>query len=322
MPGILTSIKTTSDNGVIVGGLTDNIDGDVNCNSELFNATAWLIKLDSVNNIEWQQCYGGTYTENILDIKSTNDGGYILLGLTNSNDGDVSGFHGTPGSYYNLDIWVIKIDSIGTIEWQRCLGGTKNENPVFIKITPEGNYIVGGTTNSHDGDVSGNHSIGDFFDQWIVKLNSEGNIIWQQCIGSTWDNSISDAAILSESEMINIGGTPENNDGDVLCDYKGDEDVWMYKLIDTTVNLNETKINSKIKVYPTPASSLLNIEFPENYDIHGTSVEIIDMNGKLIMRTAVTSTSVQLSIGKLNKGLYLIKIQNNKTITSRRIIVQ
>ncbi len=61
-------IATTADGGVIVGGLTDN--GDVLCNTEPFNATALLIKLDSANNIEWQQCYGGSYTENIIDLKN------------------------------------------------------------------------------------------------------------------------------------------------------------------------------------------------------------------------------------------------------------
>ncbi len=98
-------IATTPDAGVIVGGLTDN--GDVFCNTEPFNATAWLTKLDSANNIEWQQCYGGSYTENIIDLKTTNDGGYVLLAITNSNDGDVSGFHGIAGTPYNFDIWVI-----------------------------------------------------------------------------------------------------------------------------------------------------------------------------------------------------------------------
>ncbi len=314
------SIKATSDNGVIVGGLTDNIDGDINCNSELFNATAWLIKLDSVNNIEWQQCYGGSYTENILDIKSTDDGGYILLGLTNSNDGDVSGFHGLPGQYDNFDTWVIKTDSIGTIEWQRCLGGTKLEHQDFIKKTPEGNYLVGSMTNSHDGDVTGNHSTGDFYDQWIVKLNTQGDIIWQQCIGSGWNNGLSDAAILSESDMIIIGSTPENNEGDVLCDFKGGSDVWIYKLIDTTVDINETEINSKIKVYPNPVSSRLNIELPENFNMNGTSIQIIDMNGRLVLRTKPVSFSETFDISKFIKGFYLIKIQNSKTVVTRRII--
>ncbi len=315
-------IATTPDGGVIVGGLTDN--GDVFCNTEPFNATAWLIKLDSANSIEWQQCYGGSYTENIIDLKTTNDGGYILLGLTNSNDGDVSGFHGQPGGPpYNFDIWVLKVDSIGGIEWQRCLGGTGNDNPDFIKLTPEGNYIVGGRTNSNNGDVSGNHSIGEYFDQWIVKLNPQGTILWQQCIGSSWDNALHDASVLSESEIIIIGSTPENNDGDVSCDFKGDGDAWVYKLIDTTVSITESELfNTEIKVYPNPANTLLNIDFPYDYKIQNTTIEILDINGKIVLSTQPLSVAIQLSIKKLNKGIYLVKIQNDRAFITRKIIIQ
>ncbi len=81
--------------------------------------------------------------------------------------------------------------------WQRCLGGTKNENADFIKITPEGNYIVGGTTNSNDGDVSGNHSLNNDYDNWLVKLNENGEIIWQQCIGSEHSNKQRDIEFLN-----------------------------------------------------------------------------------------------------------------------------
>ncbi len=314
-------IATTPDGGVIVGGLTDN--GNVFCNTEPFNATAWLTKLDSVNNIEWQQCYGGSYTENIIDLKTTNDGGYVLLAITNSDDGDVSGFHGATGTNDNFDLWVIKTDSIGVIEWQRCLGGTKNENADFIKTTPEGNYIIGGTTNSNDGDVSGNHSTGDYYDQWIVKLNPQGMIMWQKCIGSGWNNSLSDASILSESEIILIGSTPENNDGDVSCNFKGGGDAWMYKLIDTTVNINELELyNSKIKVYPNPAGSVLNINFPQNIDTKNTFVEIIDINGRTLLKSKSLSALSQLDISKINSGIYLVKIQNDKTFITRKIIIE
>jgi len=209
------------------------------------------------------------------------------------------------------------------MEWQRCLGGTNNENADFIKITPEGNYIVGGTTNSNDGDVSGNHSIGDYYDQWLVKLNPQGMIMWQKCIGSSWNNSLSDASILSESEIILIGSTPENNDGDVSCDFKGGGDVWLYKLIDTTVNINELELyNSKIKVYPNPAGSALNISFPENMDIRETYVEIIDINGRTLLKTKPLSDITQLDISKLKSGIYLVKIQNDRTFITRKIIIQ
>lgn len=317
-------ITATDDGGVIVGGLIDDTDGDITCNQEPWNITAWVVKLDSTNNIEWQQCYGGTYTESVVDIKATSDGGYIMLGLTNSNDGDVSGFHGTPGTHYYFDIWVIKTDSIGVIEWQRCLGGKKDEHPYFIEITPEGDYIIGGETNSNDGDVSGNHSLYNNDDNWLVKLNETGDIIWQQCIGSVLTNNHRGIKIINEGEFIVIGTSGNlNNSGDVSCDFKGGSDVWMYKLIDTTVGINELEMyNSKIKVFPNPAGSVLNINFPENIDFRKTFIEIIDINGRIILKSKSLSVLNQLDISKLVSGIYLVKIQNDKAFITRKIIVE
>ena len=316
-------IISTNDGGVIVGGLIDDIDGDITCNTEPWQNTAWVVKLDSVNNIEWQQCYGGTYTENVIDIKTTIDGGYIMLGLTNSNDGDVTGFHGIPGQTGIGDIWVIKIDNIGNIEWQYCLGGTDADNPEFIEITPEGNYLIGGNTNSNNGDVSGNHSTSGYFDQWVVKLNPEGTIMWQKCFGSTWNEDIVGAFIISEAEIIIIGSTSKNNSGNVSCNFKGEGDTWMYKIIDTTVGISESGLNNpEIKIYPNPASKVLNIDFPNNYNIENTNIEMIDMNGNSILISKPLSISAQLDIKKLHKGLYVVKIQKENALITKRIIVQ
>jgi hypothetical protein len=317
-------ITSTNDGGIIVGGIINDTDGDITCNQEPWNKTAWVVKLDSMNNIEWQQCYGGTYTESVVDIKSTNDGGYILLGLTNSNDGDVTDLHGIPGTNDNFDIWVIKTDSIGNIEWQHCLGGTHFDNAEFIEITPQGNYLVGGSTNSHDGDVSGNHSLNNNFDNWLIKLDSDGVILWQRCFGSISSNKQRGIYVISEMEFIIIGSPgSENNSGDVSCDLKGNIDVWMYKIIDTTVGINELELNnSEINIYPNPASKVLNIDFPNNYNIENTNIEIIDMNGKTILKSKPLSISTQLNIKKLNYGLYLVKIQKDNALITKRIIIQ
>ncbi|MBE9485174.1 MAG: hypothetical protein IMY74_10025, partial [Bacteroidetes bacterium] len=177
-------ILPTSDGGYIAGGFTTSTDGDVTCeNPTLMQCDNWIVKLDSLNNIQWEHCYGGSHNETALDIKETTDNGYIIVGGTLSDDGDVTGFHGVAGAYY--DIWVFKIDSIGNLEWQRCLGGTKSEGRAEITITDNGEYIINGFTASNDCDVSGNHSTPGYPDIWILKIDSEGELLWQQCFGSS-----------------------------------------------------------------------------------------------------------------------------------------
>src|SRR2546425_152260 len=80
------------------------------------------------------------------------------------------------------------------IEWQRCLGGsgTEDSNPNLLQCivqTFDGGYVIAGSTNSTDGDVSGLHDSSNG-DMWVVKLSSSGAIQWQRCLGGR-GNSIS-----------------------------------------------------------------------------------------------------------------------------------
>lgn len=115
--------------------------------------------------IQWQKTLGGTTDDGVTSIQQTTDGGYVITGSSTSNDGDVTGHHGTIGYF---DYWVVKLDSAGSIEWQKSLGGTDHDVANSIQQTADGGYIVAGGSESNDGDVTGNH--GGWGDYWIVKL--------------------------------------------------------------------------------------------------------------------------------------------------------
>lgn len=174
------SIQQTSDGGYIVCGLVHANGGDVSGLHDTLQAgytDAWIVKLDTVGNIQWQHCYGGSYGDYAKDIIQTSDGGYAFTGATGSNDYDVSGNHGGV-----TDVWLVKISGNGLLQWQKCLGGSANDVGVSLHQTADGGYIIGGRTDSNDGDVSGNHSAGQF-DAWVVKTDSTGNLQWQRCYG-------------------------------------------------------------------------------------------------------------------------------------------
>src|SRR5689334_1581411 len=77
--------------------------------------------------IEWQKCLGGSFGDNATSIIQTADGGYAVAGTTESNDGDV-----TTVNHGGLDIWVVKLNSSGVIEWQKSLGGSDEDSPTSI----------------------------------------------------------------------------------------------------------------------------------------------------------------------------------------------
>ena len=181
----------------------------------------YTVKLNAQVSIDWQKCLGGTKREYLYSIIQTSDGGYMVSGWSASNDGDVSGNHG------GEDIWVLKLNATGAIQWQKCLGGSQNERLRSIQQTADGGYILSSTTTSNDGDVSGNNGLTDI---WIVKLNSAGSILWQKSLGSTNDDDEGWLSILPTSDGGYIVSVyTYSNNGDISGNHGG-QDAWIVKL--------------------------------------------------------------------------------------------
>jgi hypothetical protein len=156
-----SSIQQTSDGGFIVAGSSNSTNGDVSGNHGGYDY--WIVKLDSHAFIEWQKSLGGSNDDYATSIHQTTDGGFIVAGYSNSNDGDVSGNQG------DYDYWIVKLGAAGNIEWRKCLGGSGNDQAYSIQQISDSAYIVGGSSSSSDEDVSGNHGGKDY---WIVKLQT------------------------------------------------------------------------------------------------------------------------------------------------------
>ncbi len=224
------SIIQTLDGGYVVAGQTSSTNGDVSGNNG--SSDFWVVKLDSNGYIEWQKCFGGSDSDVASSIDQTTDEGYVVTGTTGSIDGDVSGNH----TQYYTDIWVVKMDAAGEIQWQRCFGGTSYEEGASVSETSDGGYIVAGKAHSIDGDVVGNHSYADMCppschsDMWLIKLNAEGNLIWSKCYGGTNDEYASAVRQTTDGGFIVIG-TAESSNGDVSGIHSGlgYEDMWVVK---------------------------------------------------------------------------------------------
>jgi len=178
------SIVPTPDGGSVIGGNAMSTDGDITCQHDTLGWwDFWLVRLDSAGNIQWTQCYGGSQTEISFDMKPTSDGGYILCGYALSTNGDVTGNHGGG----NADVWIVKVDAAGVLQWQKCYGGAVMERAREIIQTQDGGYAFIGATNSNSGDVSGHHDTAET-DIWVGKIDSIGTLQWQKCLGGTsWD---------------------------------------------------------------------------------------------------------------------------------------
>jgi len=216
------SIQQTTDGGYIIAGYSGSNDGDVTGNHGMNDC--WIVKLTSEGVIDWQKSLGGSNKDQANSIQQTTDGGYIIAGFSGSNDGDVTGNH---GSY---DYWVVKLTSTGDIEWEKSLGGSDIDQANSIQQTTDGSYIIAGFSYSNDGDVSGNHGGADY---WIVKLTSTGDIDWQMSLGGSGNDLAKSVQKTVTSGNYIIAGYSNSNDGDVSGNH-GERDYWIVLLISET----------------------------------------------------------------------------------------
>ena len=213
-------IINSRDGGYVVVGNSASINGDFSINHG--NLDIWVVKLDAVGNTVWQNLIGGPGWDEANSIVSSADGGYIVAGFTDSNGGDVSGNHG------RKDMWIVKLDANGRKVWQKTLGGTENDVAKDVISTPGGGCITVGFTYSDNGDVTGTHTTFATDDFWIVKLNVNGDKVWQKTLGGTAGDEAYSIVATNDKGYI-IAGASRSNDGDVSGSHGG-TDAWLVKM--------------------------------------------------------------------------------------------
>ncbi|MBK9402341.1 MAG: T9SS type A sorting domain-containing protein [Bacteroidetes bacterium] len=221
----LNCIKETIDGGYILGGSSDsNISGykTENC---LGGPDYWIVKVNSAGNLQWQNTIGGSTTDQLFSIQQTSDRGYILGGHSYSN---ISGDK-IENCLGGNDYWIVKTDSAGNLHWQNTIGGGNSEILVSNQQTADGGYILGGFSLSYISKDKTENNLG-FYDYFIVKTDTAGNLQWQNNIGGNDKDQLTSIQQTSDGGYI-IGGYSESNiSGDKTENCNGDKDYWIVKL--------------------------------------------------------------------------------------------
>jgi hypothetical protein len=161
--------------------------------------------LDALGNISWQNTIGGSGADYLKAIIQTNDGGYLVGGYSQSN----TGFDKSENVITILgakdDYWLVKLDASGNIEWDNTIGGTQYDYLYDLKQMADGNYFIGGYS---DSPISGDKVETNFggFDYWVLLLNESGNIIWQNTIGGPQADVLRNVEISLDGGFV-LGGS-------------------------------------------------------------------------------------------------------------------
>jgi hypothetical protein len=173
---MLQSIHGTNDGGFILAGTSNSPKGLDKRDNNKGGNDYWVIKLNAKGGEQWQKTIGGTGTDDLVCVVPTREGGYLLGGNSSSSPvhtkkGDLFGDK-TEICRGSTDYWIVKLDTTGTIKWQKTYGGLYAENLRSLSLTKDGGCIVGGTSNSP---ASGDKQQGNFgaSDFWILKLNDK-----------------------------------------------------------------------------------------------------------------------------------------------------
>lgn len=238
---ILTSLQQTADGGFILGGhSTSGVSGDKSQPNygPVNTPDYWIIKLDSAGNKVWDKTLGGTKTDELVVIKQTSDGGYILGGRS---DSDIGGDKSEAPRYMLSDFWIVKLDAAGNKLWDKTYGGTNEEEVQEIVQTTDGGYLVGGySTSGNDGDKT--QWLFGMFDFWVIKLDANGNKQWDNAFGCGHTDYLSSLQQTPDGGYI-LGGhiyASALNCSRSALD-KGLFDYWLIKL-DPSGNLQWEKI--------------------------------------------------------------------------------
>ncbi|MEL6811276.1 MAG: T9SS type A sorting domain-containing protein [Bacteroidota bacterium] len=310
----LEAIVQTQDGGYIIGGKSESgISGD-KTEAAVGDWDYWVLKLNATGDIEWQNTIGGDLHDDLHDIYPTMDGGYILAGDSRSNAfGDK-----TENSLGSKDYWVVKIDDTGTIEWDNTIGGDGQEELFSVFQISDGSYFIGGGSTSGISVDKDEPSINGSFDYWVLQLDSNGDIIWQNTIGGAGSDFLWQIRPTNDGGIVLAGESWSDISGDKNENSNGGSDFWVVKLdLDLPLASAENSLNS-VAFYPNPVTHYLMIKDSHNLI---EEIKVYSVHGVLVHETAgLDYSSTGIDVSNLKSGVYFLRVSSDGNLTTLKFI--
>ena len=219
----LDIIQTLGGDFIVLGSSeSSDLDVSENAGSKDF----WLVKLSNNGMLLWEKSFGFLGEDYGTTLLETKDGGFLITGVL-----DVSASNGQGNAKSTIinhaggDYWVLKTNNLGALEWSRYFGGSFTEIPLGIVETDNHNYIIVGSSDSNDFNISNNNGSYDF---WMTKIAPDGSLLLEKTFGGSEIDEASAIIATNDGNFIIVGDT-RSADKDVSKN-NGAADIWILKV--------------------------------------------------------------------------------------------
>lgn len=319
---LYNAIATPDYGFLIIGSAASDATGDIQKKNQ-GGLDYFIWKMDENGKQEWQNSFGGSDTDLLYDAKNTPDGGYILVGASSSSkSGDKS-----QSNQGGKDIWVIKLNANGDIQWEKSFGGNGDDIPVEIIPTKDQSFLIASISNSTPETLKKSPHYGGN-DYYLIKLDQKGNLLWEKTYGGEYDDAIKNVVETKDGFLL-IGNSNSPEGGNKALDQQQDG-LWLVT-IDPKGNIlheNNLGIDSQ--------NHLISFQEIENHYLFGiktfssnkAEIKLLKTDHQLnLINTMTLDTDDQLTVSAIHQieKQYILtanKISHNRDHNSSRNIIK
>ncbi|CAN5563312.1 hypothetical protein BH11BAC2_BH11BAC2_16320 [soil metagenome] len=304
------AITKTQNGGLLMGGYSESSIGFDKSEAPRGQYDFWVIRLNSNGIKLWDKTIGGINPDYLFTQCATTDGGFLLGGDSFSP----AGFDKTAANNGADDYWIVKLNSNGSLAWDKSFGGTDFDELNLILPLDSGGFLLTGESYSAIGFEKSEANLG--IEQiWMINVDTAGSIRWDKTWFTNGHDELCAGIPTQDGCYLGFNYTVADTGGYKTASNYGNGDIWMAKLCYSFTGINEVHPESII-VFPNPASDVLNIAHLQK----DASINCYDALGNLISSSIATGKTFSIDLSRRSPGLFLLEIISGKTRSVIKVI--
>jgi hypothetical protein len=260
---------------------------------------AWIIKIDTSLNIINQYVVGGNSVDYPASFIQLNNGNFLLTFTSSSTAGGMK----TENGYGSNDVWLVELDTDFNVVRDKTIGGNVDEYIYNTYQLDNGNILLPINSGSASNSLKSENNMGAS-DSWLVVLDENWNIIYENTIGSSGADGMNEMIQKSNGDVVFFGNSNGGINNDKTCNTNGQLDFWVVAA-DTDLSIESNALVDQV-LYPNPTQSSV---YFKNSQLDGQSYRVLDISGKVVSEGVVIKEQIDFSA--FQSGTYFISINGN-----------